>query len=142
MRRILAILILLLSFVSVNNAESLSCLCDAVPYQVSWQGYFATGDAELWPSDDPDDHWIVHHAYPDVFEWMMLEINVNKHQEAYFQIQVPNEEIGNYHCFLTTNSGRVVANTIITELDNDWYSVTALFLPGEMTDLYYLIWVK
>ena len=138
----LVILFLLLSFAHATYAESLDCLCDYVPYQAFWQGYSATGDATIWPSDDPDDNWIAHYYYPGTFEWIMLEISVNEHQEASFQVQIPNEEIRDRHAFLIENSGKLVANIVITELEDNWYSVMAYFLPGESTDLYYLVWVK
>lgn len=137
-------LLLLLSFASIVFADSLGCLCDDYfPYQAkSWQGFYAIGDARLCPTDDPDDEYLATRLFRSVQEWILLEIQVDSKQEASFRIRVPNPSISDCHYFLIENSGMIVANINLTELGNNWYSVTAQFRPGELTDWYYLVWVE
>lgn len=79
MRRILIIFLLLLSFASIGFAESLDCLCDdCIPFQAkSWEGFCVIGNAELCPTDDPDEAYIATHLLPNVREWALLKIVVN-----------------------------------------------------------------
>ena len=79
MRRILIVFLLLLSFASIGFAESLDCLCDdCIPFQAkSWEGFCAIGNAELCPTDDPDEAYIATRLLPNVREWALLKIVVN-----------------------------------------------------------------
>ena len=145
MRRIvIVVLFLLLSFASIGIAELLGdCLCEFEPYQAKiWQGFCAIGDADFYPTDDPDEEYLATRMFPNVIEWMLLKIQVNDDLEANFSVRIPNREVRDCHYFLIKNSGKIVANINLTELSGYWYSVTAYFLPGETTDFYYLVWVE
>ena len=73
----------------------------------------------------------------DKIKVLMIDDNVNLTEmvSTYFK---KNNKIEIVDCCYNGEEGI----KYLTELGNNWYSVTAQFRPGELTDWYYLVWVE